>query len=131
MKQDISNRADIQRLIDSFYDKVRQDGVIGYLFTDVAKVDWPKHLPRMYDFWETVLFHTASFKGNPIPKHIALHQQSPLAKAHFDRWVGLFTQTVDELFEGDKAELAKQRAMSVATVMQLKVFNIDNPTSLL
>jgi hemoglobin len=105
--------------------------VIGYLFNDVAKVDWGHHLPRMYDFWETVLFHTASFKGNPIPKHINLHRQSPLAKEHFSRWVALFTATVEELFEGEKAELAKQRAMSIATMMQLKVYGADNPASLL
>jgi len=53
--------------------------------------------------------------------HIRLHQLSPLTKAHFDRWQSLFLQTVDELFAGGKAELVKQRAVSIATMMQLKV----------
>jgi hemoglobin len=121
MKAYLSNRSDIQKLVDTFYTKVRADDSIGYLFNDVAKVNWQQHLPRMYDFWENILFQTGGFKGNPMTAHIQLHQKSPLSKAHFDRWLKLFLQTVDELFEGDKAELAKQRALSIATMMQIKV----------
>ena len=131
MKKDISNRADIQQLIDAFYNKVRADDVIGYLFNDVAKVDWPKHLPHMYDFWENIIFQTGGFRGNPMTAHMQLHQQSPLNAEHFKRWLQLFSQTVDELFEGEKAELAKQRALSIATMMQLKVFPSKNPGSII
>ena len=121
MKKDISNRADIQQLIDAFYARVQADETIGYLFNDVAKVNWEQHLPRMYDFWENVLFQTGSFKGNPMMAHVQLHQLSPLNAAHFDRWLQLFKSTVDELFEGDQAELIKQRALSIATMMRIKV----------
>jgi hemoglobin len=121
MKTDITNRADIQLLVDAFYNKVRADEVIGYLFNDVAKVDWEHHLPRMYDFWENIIFQTGNFKGNPMIAHMQLHQKSPLSKEHFGRWQKLFLETVDELFEGDNAEIAKQRAMSIATIMQIKV----------
>jgi hemoglobin len=121
MKTDIRDRADIQQLIDAFYNKVRADEVIGYLFNDVAKVDWEHHLPRMYDFWENIIFQTGNFKGNPMIAHMQLHQKSPLNKEHFGRWQKLFLETVDELFEGDNAEIAKQRAMSIATIMQIKV----------
>ena len=82
MKKDISNRADIQLLVDSFYNKVRADETIGYLFNDVAKVNWEQHLPRMYDFWENILFQTGSFKGNPMVAHVQLHQKSPLSATH-------------------------------------------------
>jgi len=130
-KHDIGNRADIQQLVNTFYEKVRRDETIGYLFNDVAKVNWEHHLPRMYDFWENIIFQTGSFRGNPMTAHIQLHQQSPLTKEHFARWQQLFLQTVDELFEGEKAELTKQRAMSIATMMQVKVFPPNNPTSII
>lgn len=121
MRKDISNRADIQLLVNSFYEKVRRDEVIGYIFNDIAKVNWEHHLPRMYDFWEDVLFQTGGFTGNPMTLHLQLHQQSPFLPAHFDRWLHLFLSTVDELFDGEKAELAKQRAHSIATIMQIKI----------
>jgi hemoglobin len=131
MKKDISNRADIQQLVDTFYHKVRADETIGYLFNEVAQVNWEQHLPRMYDFWENILFQTGSFKGNPMVAHVQLHQKSPLSAAHFDRWRQLFFATVDELFEGDMAELIKQRALSIATMMRIKVFPTNDPKSIL
>ena len=127
MKKDIENRNDVQLLIDSFYEKVKADEVIGYIFNDIAKVDWGKHLPVMYDFWENVLFFTGTYNRNPITPHINLHRIARLTKEHFTRWLQLFTATVDELFEGEKAELAKQRAMSIATVMQLKLLHEPAP----
>lgn len=131
MKADITNRSDIQQLIDSFYTKVRADDTIGYLFNDVAKVNWEQHLPRMYDFWESIIFQTGNFRGNPMTAHMALHQRSPLSKSHFDRWLSLFNQTVDELFEGNNAELAKQRALSIATMMQIKIASSNDPRSII
>jgi hemoglobin len=130
MKHDISNRTDIEQLVNTFYDKVQVDEVIGYLFNDVAKVNWEQHLPRMYDFWENIIFQTGSFRGNPMAAHVQLHQKSPLSKEHFARWQQLFLATVDELFEGEKAELTKQRAMSIATMMQIKVFPSNDPKSI-
>jgi len=121
MKKDIANRDDIILLINTFYEKVKKDQVIGYIFNDVAKVNWEKHLPVMYDFWENVIFFTGAYTGNPMTAHKQLHQKTPLNPEHFQEWIKLFTQTVDELFEGDKAELTKQRAISIATVMQIKI----------
>jgi hemoglobin len=121
MKTDIQNRSDIQRIIDSFYSKVRVDDQIAYLFNDVAQVDWEHHLPRMYDFWENILFQTGGFTGNPMTAHLQLNQKSPLTAAHFTRWLKLFNETTDELFEGDNAELIKQRAHSIATIIQVKI----------
>jgi hemoglobin len=121
MKHDIENREDVKLLINSFYDKVRADDKIGYIFNDIAKVNWEHHLPIMYDFWEGVLFQKAGYSGNPIQTHQKLNQQEPLHSDHFDRWKQLFLQTVDEHFEGDTAELAKQRAQSIATMMLIKI----------
>lgn len=121
MKADILTKEDIKLLVDSFYEKVKKDTVISYLFNDVAKVNWELHLPRMYDFWENIIFQTGSFSGNPMAAHAQLHQQSPLTAEHFARWQQLFLETVSELFEGDNAVLARQRAVSIATMMQIKV----------
>ncbi len=80
----------------------------------------------MYDFWESTLFHTAAYTGNTLRVHKDLNEKSPLEKEHFDIWIGLFKSTVDQLFEGTTAELAKQRAASIAMVMQLKVSGKPN-----
>lgn len=121
MKKDIENREDIQLMVDTFYDKVKPDPIIGHIFTDLVKVNWEKHLPVMYDFWENTLFFTGTYEGNPMELHRHLHQAIPLNAAHFNQWIKLFTLTVDELFEGKKAMLAKQRAVSIAGVMQIKI----------
>jgi hemoglobin len=121
MKKDIATRADIELLITSFYKKVIVDPLIGYIFNDIAKVDWLKHMPVMFDFWEGALFGNGAYTGNPIAIHKVLNQQIPLTAAHFERWLSLFDATVDELFEGDTSVLAKQRALSIATVIRIKI----------
>jgi hemoglobin len=118
---DIETPEDIRLLVDAFYEKVRVDGVIGYLFNEVAKVDWDRHLPVMYAFWENVLFHTGAYGGNPMTAHLHLHRQSPLSAVHFQHWYGLFRETIDDHFAGPMAEMAKQRALSIATLMQIRI----------
>lgn len=123
MKKDIESRADIELLVRLFYEKVKADDSIGYIFNDVVKVNWEKHFPVMFDFWENVLFYTGGYEGNPMKIHQHLHRMMPLTKEHFQRWNELFSESVDELFEGSKAILAKQRAVSISTVMQIKILN--------
>ena len=123
MRTDIRHRKDIEKLVNSFYDKVKTDKVIGYLFTDVAKVNWELHLPKMYDFWENILFFSANYEGNPMVKHKELHQKSTMTKTHFDHWNQLFIQTVDELFQGKKAEEIKNRALNISAAMMYKTLS--------
>jgi hemoglobin len=123
MKQDIENIEDIKRLVDAFYKQVNKDDLIAFFFSDIIPVDWEKHLPKMYSFWENVLFHRGSYTGNPMLKHQHLNQKCPMHAAHFKRWLQLFNHTVDELFVGENAELIKQRAFSIATVMQIKILH--------
>ncbi|HTH32639.1 MAG TPA: group III truncated hemoglobin [Lacibacter sp.] len=125
MKTDISNRKDLELLMETFYNKLLADDSISYLFTDVAKIDLPKHLPVLADFWDSILFQSDTYRKNAMKVHTDLHKQSPLQQQHFKTWLGYFHETVDELFEGDKAELAKQRATSIATVMQIKLIEQD------
>ncbi len=121
MNNDINCRRDIQQLIDSFYDDVRKDELIGFIFNHVAKVNWNTHLPVMYDFWENVLFHTGRYEGNPLQTHLHLNKMIRLTNLHFDRWLKIFVNKVDSLFEGNNAEAIKSKAKSIATVMQIKL----------
>ena len=121
MKKDIENMQDIQMLVNSFYDKVKIDPVIGFIFNDIVKVNWKKHLQVMYDFWDNTLFYTGAYMGNPMEMHRRLNQRIPLTAEHFNQWIYLFTSTVDDLFAGEKAALAKQRAISISTVIQIKI----------
>jgi hemoglobin len=115
---DLSSREDIVCLVDRFYTRVQADALLGPIFTDVAHVDWDVHLPKMYDFWCSVLFGAADFKGNPLAVHLALGRITPLTSREFDRWVALFRETVDEVASGPIAEDAKRRAVRIADVMQ-------------
>ncbi|MGE0706008.1 MAG: group III truncated hemoglobin [Vicinamibacterales bacterium] len=118
MRLDITDRRDVARLVNIFYDRVRADDLLGPIFDDVAHVDWSTHLPLMYDFWESVLFGTATFKGSPLEAHRALAQRAPLTSGAFNRWIALFHQTVDDLFAGTMANHAKQSASRIAVVLQ-------------
>ena len=121
MKPDISNPVDIRTLIDTFYTKVQTDELIGFIFNEIAQVNWSHHLPVMYAFWEFLLLGTPdAYRGNPIQKHFDLHQKFPLKIEHFDRWVNLFQTTVDEIFEGPVAESAKFRAFAIAETWKPK-----------
>ena len=121
MKQDITDRDDVAKLINRFYETVRANNTIGYIFNDIAKVNWEHHLPIMYDFWENVLFQTGSYVRNAIGVHKQLNQIAPLKREHFEEWLRIWKQTIDELFSGPNAELAKQRAQSIATIMQISI----------
>lgn len=109
-KNDISNKNDIQVLVDSFYSKVRQDPLIGPIFNDEAKLDWSEHLPKLYNFWEDLLFGTQNYNGRPFPPHLKFDLQVE----HFERWLSLFIKTIDEHFVGKKADEAKARALRIA-----------------
>ncbi len=121
MKNDIASRKDIEILVDEFYSKIKKDEQIGFIFSDIARVNWEKHLPIMYDFFENMLFYTGSYTGNPMELHKHINRLFPLTEAHFRQWNYLFSKTVDELFEGTTANLVKQRAKSIAAVMQIKI----------
>lgn len=123
MKTDIQNRADIEQLVNAFYAKVKADDVIGYLFNDVAQVKWEEHLPKMYDFWENIMFYTGNYSGSPMAVHRELHQKSAMASTHFHHWIKLFNETVDSLFKGARADEIKSRATNIALVIMYKTLS--------
>jgi hemoglobin len=114
---DISNDRDIKRLVHKFYEKVQNDERLGYIFDEFAQVDWETHLPRMTNFWSNLLFQTGRYKGRPFRKHLPL----PIEKADFNRWYGLWTETVDELFEGANAQYVKEMAGKIASSFSIRL----------
>ena len=116
---DIENKADVKLFVDSFYDKVRIDAILGPVFA--ARIpndaDWAPHLERMYSFWNTVLFGVRDYRGNPFSKHATL----PIKAHHFERWISLLTLTIDELFVGEKAMEVKLRAQKMGQLFQSKL----------
>ena len=131
MKADISSRADIEKMVLQFYETVKADKTIGFIFTDVVHINWEKHIPVIVDFWETILLDNPVYTKNAMEVHYDLNKKIPLQKEHFSSWVHLFTTTVDDLFEGKIAALAKTRAKSIAAVMLFKMENANNNQSLI
>ncbi len=121
MKKDITDRRDIELLMNTFYERLLKDDSINYIFTDIVKIDIKTHIPVITDFWESILFNSNIYNNNPMKLHVDLNNKTPLQKHHFETWLKYFAASVDELFEGNSAILAKQRAVSIATVMQIKI----------
>ena len=117
----LASRNDIEFLVNAFYDKVSKDEKIGFFFNDVAKVDWSHHLPKMYSFWESLLFGEASYKGNPMAMHFPVNEKVAIEKPHFAHWIKLWTETVEENFEGETAEAAVYKASNIANLMAYKM----------
>ncbi len=111
---DIQGRDDIADLVTEFYTRAFQDAVLGPIFIDVAKMDLEAHMPIMCDFWETVLFQAGKYGRNAFGVHLDLHRQEPLTPMHFQRWLDIWESTVDDMFRGDRANLAKVQAGRIA-----------------
>src|SRR5437879_3670770 len=104
---DIITSEDIRLLVNNFYDRVKKDGMIGFIFNDIIGDDWSHHLPVMYQFWETILLGKPGYIGNPVKKHIDIDKSIPLREKHYKRWLESWNDTVDNLFTGPVAEEAK------------------------
>jgi hemoglobin len=125
--RDIETRDDCEAIVRAFYARAFEDPLIGWLFTDVAKLDLEAHVPRITSFWETVLLGARSYGGGAFRPHAELHMKAELRAAHFERWLVLWGQTVDERFAGERAELAKQHAWRVAHAFHGRLATLPAP----
>ncbi len=117
----IESRADIECMVDTFYSRVQNHDELGPIFNDQIGDRWGEHLEKMYKFWETMLLDMHTYSGQPFPKHIPL----PIKVKHFDQWVAIFIKTIDDLFEGEKAEEVKLRAENIAKMFRFKLDKIN------
>ena len=122
-KPDIKTRADVYLLVSQFYDKVRNDAVLGPFFNDTI-TNWDAHLELLTTFWESSLFLKTRYYGDPLQAHVkvdAAHNNT-ITELHFGLWLNLWYETIDALFKGDNAENAKRRARKMGTFLYLKIF---------
>lgn len=119
--KDIQNREDLAMLMSKFYSKLLKDNTINYIFTDIAKINLEEHLPIITDFWNLSLFGKGDYKNNVLKLHTDLNQKSNLTPEHFKTWLNTFNLTVDENFSGENSERIKTKALSISTVMQIKM----------
>lgn len=125
-QHDILTITDIQLLVDSFYEKVKSDNILGPVFEQVIQNRWPEHLEKMYRFWQTILLDEHTYHGSPFAPHARL----PIQEEHFERWLKLFLTTIDDNFTGSKALEAKWRAEKMAHMFQLKMEMIREQTNI-
>jgi hemoglobin len=115
--KDITTIEDIQLMVDTFYSNVRKDELIGSIFDEKIGDRWSEHLEKMYRFWQTILLEEHTYSGSPFPPH----KQLPIEKEHFTRWLGIFFETVDNLFTGPIADEAKLRGKIMAEMFNHKI----------
>lgn len=123
MKNDIQNREDISLLVNAFYTKIRANDELGPIFNNAIK-DWESHLIHLTDFWESQLFRKNVFSGNPLKKHVEVDENNnnTITNDLFGLWLQFWLETLDELFDGELANLAKDRARNIASFMFMEIF---------
>lgn len=126
---DIASIEDIQTLVDNFYGKIKVDLLLGEIFNSVIRDRWPEHLEKMYRFWQTVLLGEHTYYGSPFPPHAQL----PVEQRHFNAWLKLWHETIDEHFTGAKADEAKWRGdkMAVMFLSKIEYYRNNSATPLL
>lgn len=127
VRKDIEGRPDLIRLVDRFYTKVRKDEKLGPIFDDIAQVDWAEHLPKLYNFWDSVIFRAGNFRGNPLMAHAKLLGRADLSLPMFHRWLDLFKETINEMFSGERSEHIYRCAEDMANVIYSKIHQIPDP----
>jgi hemoglobin len=121
----IENRKDVSQLVNVFYAKIRKDVLLGPIFNrHIPDEKWTEHLTKLTDFWETNLFRIAKFKGNPTAKHINVdaNLNYTIEQNHFGKWLQLWFETIDELYEGELALKAKDSARNMSTGQFLTIW---------
>lgn len=124
--KDIQNQDDLYLLVDEFYKKLLADNAISYIFTDVVKIKLEEHLPILVTFWSQAILGTGGYTKNLTQIHLDVNAKSYLSPELFSIWLRHFYQAVDENFKGEKAEQIKTQALSIGTIMQIKIAQQDN-----
>jgi hemoglobin len=116
-KRDINNIDDIKLMVNTFYDRIKLDQLLGPIFNERIQDRWPQHLEKMYRFWQTILLNEHTYNGSPFPPHANM----PVDTTHFNLWVQIFHNTVNDLFAGPIADEAKYRGELMASIFNSKI----------
>ncbi|TVZ15284.1 group III truncated hemoglobin [Maribacter sp. MAR_2009_72] len=123
--KDITNRGDVSDLVHAFYEKIRTDAMLGPIFNaHISNEQWPEHLSKLTDFWESNLFGLRTFRGSPSAKHANVDKNLSytISQNHFAHWLHLWLQTIDELYEGTLAIKAKKMARRMSTGQYIHIW---------
>jgi hemoglobin len=125
------DRSDVELMVNTFYAKVRNHQQLGPIFNGIIE-DWEDHLSKLADFWETNLFFIRKYKGNPLRAHLQVDQvfAHSISQVHFGYWLELWFSTIDELFVGEKAHTAKERARKMSHNIFMRMFEARKHTEL-
>ncbi|WP_139956178.1 group III truncated hemoglobin [Flavicella sediminum] len=127
--RDIDSRKDLHKIVALFYTKLFADADMAVFFTEFKEPELlEKHLAVLVDFWDGILFDSGTYKKNAMAPHFEKNKSIPFEDQHFKKWIQLFSESVDFLFEGQSAETIKSRAQSIATVMQIKMIEFAKNT---
>lgn len=118
---DIQTQDDLFLLVDEFYKKLLSDNAISYIFTEVVKIKLEEHLPILVTFWSQGILGTGGYTKNLTQIHLEVNEKEYLSPELFKIWLNHFYNSVDENFKGEKAEQIKTQALSIATVMKIKI----------
>ena len=121
MKVDIGTTEDVTLLVEKFYEMLLQHDSFKDIFNNMENFSWETHIPVMVAFWENILFANDKYQGNPMIKHMQLHQRTTLTSELFDEWIAIWKETVSENFAGNNANAAMKRAEQIASVMEYKI----------
>lgn len=113
--RDLDSPEEIAEMVRRFYADVAQDDLLGPMFEEVAQVDWSEHLPKLTLFWCRALLGLPGYQGNPFRAHALVHDQRAFTRAHFERWLSLFHDTL-EGWTGPNVARAAALASNVARV---------------
>lgn len=123
---DLANRGDVEALLRRFYGQVLCDDTLAEPFAKVRMYGLESHLPVMCDFWQTVLFRAGLYGGSVVRAHHPVHDRHALTAGHFLRWLQLWNDTVDEMYQGPVAEHAKVQAIRIARAMHHRLTGNDS-----
>lgn len=123
-RKEIKGREEVSLLVRTFYGRIRKEETLGPIFNEIID-DWEEHLERLIDFWETNLFRVRKYFGNPMLAHVSVDKKNDhsIESKHFGIWLNLWYQTIDELFEGEVAEMAKFKARKMSTNLFLSMYH--------
>ncbi len=117
MKKDIENIEDIKQVVNTFYQRIQENEILGPIFEERIGNRWDQHLEKMYRFWQTILLAEHTYSGAPFPPHATM----PIVESHFIIWVQNWSATVDAFFEGPVADEAKKRGALMAAIFNSKL----------
>jgi hemoglobin len=123
--RDLDNRTQVHNLVIHFYREIAFDDLLGPVFSEVAEVDWSVHIPKLIDYWCRVLLGEPGYDGLILAPHRHVHELESFRPELFDRWYGLFVESIDQAWQGPIADRAKAHAARMARTLARRLLDLE------